>query len=114
MPLGTPKLRREKSSTRVRLLAVLAVTAAGCALLLHAVTASLYYQMMSVRLQTIDEKAVRRGALYLIHDQRKAMREAQAYALDHGISEDEIGFIRTAADGHSIGMALKRKVPRYV
>ena len=40
MPLSTPKLRREKSSTRARLLALLAVTAAGCAVLLHALSAT--------------------------------------------------------------------------
>jgi len=114
MPLGMPKLRREKSSTRVRLLAVLAVTAAGCAVLLHAVTADLYYQMMSVRLLAIDEMAVRRGAEYLVQGPQKAIHEVQAFALSHGIAEDEIGFIRMAADGHSIGMALNRKIPRYL
>src|SRR5437899_8152608 len=102
MPLSTPKLRREKSSTRARLLAILAMTAAGCAVLLHAVTASLYYQMMSARLMSIDEMAVRCGAAYLMLDPPRAILQVRAYALEHGIAAEEIGFIRTAEDGRSI------------
>jgi hypothetical protein len=115
MPPGLPPTpRREMSRTRVRLLTVIAVATAACSVLLHAFSAGLYYRVMSARLMMIDQMAVRRGAEYLVDGPQKAIHEVQAFALEQGIAENEISFIRTAASGHSIGMALHRKIPEYV
>jgi hypothetical protein len=115
MPLSIPPTTHpRKAKTRVRVLTIVAVATAGCSVLLHALSAGVYYRVMSERLMMIDEMAVRRGAEYLAQGPQKAIREVQTFALDHGIAQDEISFIRTAESDHSIGMALKRKVPRYV
>ena len=98
----------------MRLLAILALVLAVWALSVHATTGLIYYRLTFARLTLIDRQAVREGAAWLREDPPRALRTAQLYALDHGVEAGEIGFIRTAADGQSLGMGLNRKIPAYI
>ena len=99
---------------RRRLLAAVAIGALASAVMVHAASALMYYRMTLIRLTAIDQQAVREGAAWLREDPPRAIRTAQLYALDHGIAAGEIGFIRTAPDGSSLGMGLNRKIPAYI
>jgi hypothetical protein len=112
--LVTTMLAPERSPARRRNLIRFAIVTAAVAVVLHALSARLCYRATYSLLTAIDKAAVMRGAHYLRGDPGRAESVARAFALDHGITEGEISFIRTSTDGPSIGMCLRRRLPTYV
>jgi|SRR5690242_7263558 hypothetical protein len=67
----------------------------------------------SARLQCAADAAVRSGAVYLPENPVLAQRVARRTALINGIRESEIVYTRSATDGRSLTMIVRRNMPYH-
>jgi len=107
---GLPK----KSTVRLAALTLLATTLAFGALIVHSLSANVYYNLNLVRLQTAADIAVDAGARYLPGQPQSAIRVAQTYAKINGVLPSEIEFTEVSSDRTTLNIRLRRKMPLYV
>jgi hypothetical protein len=93
---------------------VLVVTTLTAALIVHSISADVYYNLNLLRLQTAADLAVRAGAEYLSTDPRTAVQVAVTYAERNGAAFNEIVLISIDSDKRTLRISLNRKIPIYI
>jgi hypothetical protein len=101
---------------RVRLVRVslLATTLAVLALVVHSLSANVYYRSNLIRLQTAADIAVDAGARYLPGHPQSAVEVANTYGKANGVETAEIELIQVSPDGSTLRMRLRREIPLYI
>ena len=92
-------------------LTILLIIVGPTLLVVHSVSASLYYAMNSSMLQTIAAHAVRTAAEHLPREPALAARIADECLKDGGVAADEIVVTAVSADNRTVMVVLNRKVP---
>jgi hypothetical protein len=82
-------------------------------LVVHGVLARKYYDINAENLQLVALTAVKMGVQYLPADPGAAVREANAYAVGHGIARSEIVFTNLSSDDTVLTIRVERKIPKY-
>jgi hypothetical protein len=95
-------------------LIVLVLTTLIAALIVHSISADMYYHLNILRLQTAADLAVRAGAEYLPTDPRTAIQVAAAYAERNGVAFNEIVLVGVDSDKRTLRIGLNRKIPIYL
>jgi hypothetical protein len=95
-------------------LTVLVVTTLIAALIVHSISADVYYNLNLLRLQTAADLAVRAGAEYLPADPRTAIQVAAEYAERNGVAFNEIVLVAIDSDKRTLRIRLNRKIPIYI
>ena len=97
-----------------RALTILLIIVGPTLLVVHSVSASLYYAMNSSMLQTIAAQAVRTAAEHLPTEPAVAARIADECLKAGGVAVDEIVLTSVSADNGTIMVVLNRKVPLFL
>ena len=95
-------------------LIVLVVTTLTAALIVHSISADVYYSVNLLRLQTAADLAVRAGVAYLPTDPRIAVQVAAVYAERKGVAFNEIILVGVDSDKRTLRIRLSRKIPIYL
>jgi hypothetical protein len=103
----TPKVRL----VRVTLLAT---TLAVLALMVHSLSANVYYKSNLIRLQAAANIAVNAGARYLPSHPQSAVQVANSYAKANGVDAAEIELVEVSPDGSTLRIRLRRSIPLYI
>jgi hypothetical protein len=104
----------KKSTARLVALSLLATTIALGALIVHSLSANVYYNLNLLRLQTAADIAVDAGARYLPGQPQSAIQVAESYAKIFGVLASEIEFAGVSSDRTTLNIRLRRKMPLYV
>jgi hypothetical protein len=83
-------------------------------LIVHSVSANIYYKINHHCLQMAADRAVRAGRNYLPTDPGAAVYVADEYARLGGVGPDEIAITRVSPDNRTLTILLRRRVPWYV
>jgi hypothetical protein len=103
----TPKVRLVRVS-------LLATTLAVLALVVHSLSANVYYRSNLIRLQAAANIAVNAGARYLPGHPQSAVQVANTYAKANGVEAAEIELVEVSPDGATLRIRLRRDIPLYI
>jgi hypothetical protein len=103
----TPKVRLVRVS-------LLATTLAVLALMVHSLSANVYYKSNLIRLQAAANIAVNAGARYLPSHPQSAVQVANSYAKANGVDAAEIELVEVSPDGSTLRIRLRRSIPLYI
>lgn len=106
--------RSRMSRIRLAALGLLAITIAIGALIVHSLSANVYYNLNMIRLQTAADIAANAGVRYLPGQPRSAIQVADAYAKMNGVEPSEIEFTGVSPDRSTLQIRLRREMPLYV
>jgi hypothetical protein len=119
-PLSTkagfsPKMRISYRVSRLKLaaLSLLVLTTISGALIMHSLSAHLYYNLNLIKLQTAADNAVNAGVWYLPDQPQSAIQVADAYAKLNGVMPSEIELTDVSSDHARLTIRLIRKMPFY-
>jgi hypothetical protein len=93
---------------------LLATTLAVLALMVHSLSANVYYKSNLIRLQAAADIAVNAGARYLPGHPRSAVQVADTYAKANGVEAAEIEQVEVSPDGSTLRISLRRSIPLYI
>jgi hypothetical protein len=93
---------------------VLVVTTLSAALIVHTISANVYYNLNLLKLQVAADLAVRAGVEYLPTDPRIALQVATAYAERNGVAFNEIMLVGVDRYRRTLRIRLSRKIPIYI
>jgi hypothetical protein len=102
------------SGIRLVALSLLAVTTSIAALIMHNLSAKLYYNLNLTKLKTAAYVAVNGGARYLPGQPQSAVRFADTYLKNNGVMPSEIEFTGVSSDHSTLRIMLRRKMPLYL
>lgn len=102
------------SGIRLVALSLLAVMTSIAALIMHNLSAKLYYNLNLTKLKTAAYVAVDGGARYLPGQPQSAVRFADTYLKNNGVMPSEIEFTGVSSDRSTLRIRLRRKMPFYV
>lgn len=107
-------IRFKISRIRLAALSLLTITIMIGALIVHSLSASVYYNLNMIRLQTAADIAANAGVRYLPGHPRSAIQVADAYAKMNGVEPSEIEFTGVSPDHSTLQIRLQREMPLYV
>lgn len=106
--------RSKISGLRLAALSLLAGTIAIGALIVHSLSANVYYNLNMIRLQTAADIAASAGVQYLPGAPQSAIEVAVAYAKMNGVEPSEIEFTGVSPDRSTLRIRLRREMPLYM
>jgi hypothetical protein len=109
-----PTMRVFRKPIRFVAAIVLVVTILAGALIVHSISADVYYNLNFLKLQTAADMAVRAGAEYLPRNTRAAAQVAATYAKYNGVASNEIELVEIDSAKRILSIRLRRKIPIYI
>jgi hypothetical protein len=106
--------RSKISRIRLAALSLLATTLVIGALIVHSLSANVYYNFNMIRLQTAADIAAIAGAHCLPGQPLAAVQVAVAYAKMNGVKPCEIEFMGVSPDSSTLRIRLRREMPLYI